>query len=112
MLCVNCGHENKGTEMHCMKCGSKLEFSPDKIQDYYEKLNQVEKAKRVQYYAARVLALTFFFFLIVFTLFLIGTGIPEDTGFVPSATESSNLIVEESSVTIQIKPIYLPYEKR
>lgn len=112
MLCINCGHENKGTEIHCMKCGSKLEFSPEKIQEYYQKLNQMERAKKVQYYASRVLALTFFFFLIIFTLFLVGTGIPEDSTFVPSATEGTNLIVEDSGVTIQMKPIYLPYEKR
>ena len=71
-----------------------------------------EKVKRMQYYAGRAFALAFFLFLIIFTLFVLGTGIPEDTGFTPSAVEGAKFIQEESNISIEMEPMYLSYQPK
>lgn len=86
MICLQCNHNNPATIGYCQKCGAKMDFTADQIQDALVQKAKGEVAANTEYYAKQALTFAVVIFLLTISLFIVAGGAPEDKYSIPSVS--------------------------
>ncbi len=84
MQCLQCSHNNPATIGYCQKCGARMDFTADQIQDALVQRAKGEVAANTAYYAKQALTFAVVLFLLTMSLFFLAGGAPEDKYAIPS----------------------------
>lgn len=90
MICLQCNHNNPATIGYCQKCGARMDFTADQIQDALVQKAKGEVAANTEFYAKQALTFAVVIFLLAVSLFFVAGGAPEDREVIPSASMEVN----------------------
>lgn len=86
MHCLQCNHNNPATTGYCQKCGAKMDFTADQIQDALVQKAKGEVAANTEHYAKQALTFAVIIFLVGISFFFLMGGAPEDRYAIPSVS--------------------------
>lgn len=112
MKCFYCNKDNPPGQIHCVKCGTRLDLRPEEVHAILaEKARQEEQAK-MEYRTSNLLILAIALFLIGVTLFIVSGEAPKDTYFMPSIVKNTDFTRIKYSFYPPPEPVLFPITKQ
>jgi hypothetical protein len=84
MICLQCNHKNPGTVAYCQRCGAKMDFTADEIQQALVDKARGEVVQNTEFYARQALVFSAVLLLLAITLLVLSGGAPQESYYIPS----------------------------
>lgn len=112
MNCLSCGHKNPATVGYCQKCGGRMDLTADEIQAALVEKAKGERQKDTEFWARQSLVFSLILVLITLTLLVLAGGAPEQSYYVPSASNGAGYVEVKYDPNLSLPKLQLPVEPR
>ncbi len=112
MICLQCRHNNLASVGYCQRCGAKLDFTADEIQDALVEKAASEVKQSTEFYARQALLFAAVLFLVALTALALAGGAPEESYYIPSASVGAKHLEVEFKQEVEVPKLLIPLEVR
>lgn len=112
MNCIRCSHNNPATIGYCQKCGAKMDFTADQIEEALVEKKKGEVVANTEYYAKQALTFATVLFLLAISLFFLAGGAPEDGYAVPSVSLDGKHVEVEHKLEAEMPKHLVPLDPK
>lgn len=111
MNCLVCGFKNPMTVRYCQGCGARLDLTADEIQASLIQKKRGEKIDSAEQSGVQALVFGSAALLLGITVFVLVPEAPDDTYFIPSASNGSRYVEVEYTVKKEMNKMPIPVDR-
>ena len=108
MHCLSRGFSNPLTVLFCQSCGARLDLTADEIQASYIDKKRSENIKSAEQHGQNLLLFALAGFLLAITIFAMTGGAPDESYFIPSASNGSKYVEVEVNLKSDFERLAAP----